>query len=108
MSASRLVLEPMVVRRELRKNTHMKSERNILGLAVAALIVGLLLVFVFQGSGTVDVAIARNGDAPLPQVLFFTSRRVFGVVLVWFSTLVIAAALGFHLRQSRGRATNVR
>ena len=79
----------------LRKNNGMRSQLNLIMLAGAALIVGLLLVYVFHGSDSITFGTGSGADVPvLPTILLVTARCAIGILLIWLATLLLAGVIG--------------
>ncbi len=69
-------------------------------LAVVVAVVGTVL-YMFPGDGEVTFGYVSNDGGALPAILFLTFRRVFGVILLWFGTLLIAGLVGHRLATRR-------
>lgn len=69
-------------------------------LAVVVAVVGTVL-YMFPGGGEVTFGYVSNDGGALPAILFLTFRRVFGVILLWFGTLLIAGLVGHRLATRR-------
>ena len=90
------------VRRALRKTVRMRLRNGVLLLASTLAVVGLLLVFPFSG-GTESFAFAvASPDGTLPALLFMTTQRTLGAVLVWIASLLVAAVIGHRIATKQG------
>jgi ABC-type spermidine/putrescine transport system permease subunit II len=79
----------------------MRSTKMALLIAIALATVGLLLVFpLSSGSDSFTFAVA-SPDGTLPALLFMTTERTVGAVLVWIATLLIAGVVGHRIAASR-------
>jgi hypothetical protein len=66
----------------------------ILYLAASMLaVVGVLLVFPFSGGTESFTFAVASPDGTLPALLFMTTQRTFGAVLVWIASLLVAAVI---------------
>lgn len=75
----------------------MRSGKGVLLLAFALTVAGLLLVFPFSsGSESFTFAVA-SPDGTLPALLFMTTQRTIGAVLVWIASLLVAGILGHRI-----------
>jgi hypothetical protein len=79
----------------------MRTTKGLLLLASALAVAGLLLVFPFSG-GTESFAFAvASPDGTLPALLFMTTERTVGAVLVWIASLFVAGVIGHRIARRR-------
>lgn len=79
----------------------MRSTKMALLLAFALATVGLLLIFPFSGgTGSFTFAVA-SPDGTLPALLFMTTERTLGAVLVWLASILIAGVIGHRIATRR-------
>jgi len=77
----------------------MLTSSRLLWLALVMAAAGLLLVYAFPGDGgTFTFGYYGNDDGRgLPLLLFMTTRRVIGAVLVWLATMIVAGVIGHRM-----------
>ena len=75
----------------------MRSPKMVLLIAIALAAVGLLLVFPFSGGSESCAVSVSSPDRTLPALLFMTTERTWGAVLVWIASLLIAGVIGHRI-----------
>ena len=81
----------------------MRSKPLLVLAAVLAIAGGVL--YAFPGDGEVTFGWVSSGpsgdEITLPAILFLTTRRVIGMVLLWVASLLVAGVVGARFAQSR-------
>lgn len=88
-------------RQALRKTDWMRSSKGVILLASALAVVGLLLVFPFSGGTESFTFAVASPDGTLPALLFMTTQRTLGAVLVWIASLLVAGVIGHRITAGR-------